>query len=225
MKKVRKRGRNKKRRLKGAALLFILCPIILCTGMLVLINSVIEPNMEDVARIRAEVVVSKTINKALAEQFAEEKDKELFSVVNGEDGSMAMVQADSVEINVMLSQLSINLQEAFRDMEDEYLEVPAGTLLGSKLLSQMGPEIQVKIVPLSVSSMDFRTEFESEGINQTKYKIYVVVGSRVKVISPFADETFETSSNVLVAEAVILGKVPQSFVQVPEEDILDVTDE
>lgn len=44
-------------------------------------------------------------------------------------------------------------------------------------------------------------------------------------MAPFTAETFETSSNVLVAETVILGKVPHSFVQVPEEDILDVTDE
>ena len=146
-------------------------------------------------------------------------------MVNGEDGSMAMVQADSAEINIMLSQLSINLQEAFREMKDEYLDVPVGTLLGSKLLSQTGPDVTVSIVPLSVSSMDFRTEFESQGINQTKYKIYIVVGSKVKIMSPFAAETFETSSNVLVAEAVILGKVPESFVQVPKEDILDVTQE
>lgn len=225
MKSAGKRKKSKNRRFQKRVILFAACTMILCIGVLVLVSMVIEPNMEDVARIRAEVVVSRTINKALAEQFAEEKDKELFNVVNGEDGSMAMVQADSVEINVMLSRLSINLQEAFKEMKDEYLEVPLGTLLGSKLLSQTGPDITVTIKPLSVSSMDFRTEFESQGINQTKYKIYIVVGSKVKIMSPFAAETFETSSNVLVAEAVILGKVPESFVQVPEDDILDVTQE
>lgn len=225
MKKAGKKRRRENRRFQRGIIFLIICSVLMCAGIFILINMVIEPNMEDVARIRAEVVVSRTINKALAKQFAEEKDKELFTVVNGEDGSMAMVQADSAEINIMLSQLSINLQEAFREMKDEYLDVPVGTLLGSKLLSQTGPDVTVSIVPLSVSSMDFRTEFESQGINQTKYKIYIVVGSKVKIMSPFAAETFETSSNVLVAEAVILGKVPESFVQVPEEDILDVTQE
>lgn len=224
MKKVRKR-RQSKNRCAWKGVLLLAAALVLSAGMYMLINLVIEPNMEAVARIRAEAVVSRTINKALAEQFMEEENKELFTVVNGEDGNMAMVQANSVEINIMLAQLSINLQEAFREMEDEYLEVPVGTLLGSKLLSQTGPDVTVTIIPLSVSSMDFRTEFETQGINQTKYKIYIVIGSKVKVMAPFTAETFETSSNILVAETVILGKVPDSFVQVPEEDILDVTDE
>ena len=224
MKKVRNRRQNRNRCVRGGILL-ITAALVICTGVYLLLNMVIEPNMESVARIRAEVVVSRTINKALAEQFMEEENKDLFTVVNGEDGNMAMVQANSVEINIMLAQLSINLQEAFREMENEYLEVPAGTLLGSKLLSQTGPDVTVTIMPLSVSSMDFRTEFETQGINQTKYKIYIVIGSKVKVMAPFTAETFETSSNVLIAETVILGKVPHSFVQMPEEDILDVTDE
>ena len=60
-------------------------------------------------------------------------------------------------------------------------------------------------------------------INQTKYKIYIVLSCRVKVMAPFCSRTFDTSTTVLLAETVILGEVPDSFVQVPEEDILDVT--
>ena len=40
--------------------------------------------------------------------------------------------------------------------------------MGSKFLSQTGPYVNLSIVPMSVSSMDFKTEFESQGINQTK---------------------------------------------------------
>lgn len=223
MRGKRKRRDNKNSNFKKRVLLMIVFIIAVCSGLLIIVKTVVEPNMEDVTKIRAEVVVSRTINKALAEQFEEQENKELFTVINGKDGAMEMVQANSIEINVLMAQLSIHLQEAFREMENEYLDIPVGTLLGSKLLSQTGPKVTVSIVPLSVSSMDFKTEFETQGINQTKYKIYIVIGSRVKVISPFSADTFETSSTVLVAETVILGQVPNSYVEVPEEDILDVT--
>lgn len=189
----------------------------------------IEPNLENVAGMRAEAVVYRTINQALAAQFAgkikeEEEDGELFKVRKNEDGRIEMVQADSVAINILMSELSVKLQESFQNMNEEKYSVPAGALLGSKVLSQVGPDIDVRIIPMSISSMDFRTEFESQGINQTKYKIYIELECRIRVLAPFSSQMFNTSSTILVAEAVILGEVPDSYVEVPEDDILDVTD-
>ena len=109
-------------------------------------------------------------------------------------------------------------------MDEEPLQVPLGALMGSKMLSQTGPCADVVIKPVSVISTDFRTEFDSKAINQTKYKIYIVLKCRVKVMAPFSSRTFDTSSKILLAETVILGDVPDSFVQVPKDDILDVTE-
>lgn len=200
--------------------------LMLGIGASMLVKLVIEPNLEDVSKLRAEAVVSRTINRALADLFQEtDPQEELFTVKTGKDGALAMVQADSLKINLLMSSLSMNLQDAFRQMEREQYEVPAGALLGSKILSQTGPFLTVEIMPMSVSSMDFRTEFASQGINQTKYKIYIELDCRIKVLAPFCSRIFHTTSTVLVAEAVILGEVPESYVQVPKEDILDVIGE
>lgn len=206
--------------------LALIVTLVLSFAMIIVVKTEIEPNMESVSRIKAEALVSRTISKALVDQFKQDTSQdELFTIINGEDGSIEMVQANSAAINVFMSQLSVNLQESFKDMEKEKAEVSIGALMGSKFLSQTGPYVNLSIVPISVSSMDFKTEFESEGINQTKYKIYVVLECTVKVIAPFLSRTFTTENTVLIAETVILGKVPNSFVQVPKEDILDVTDE
>ena len=41
--------------------------------------------------------------------------------------------------------------------------------------------------------------------------------------APFSTRGFKTNSTIL-AEAVILGKVPDSYVVVPQDDILDALD-
>ncbi len=221
----RRRG-SRYHRLRTALTGFIAMGIIACAAVFFVVALVVEPNLDDVARIRAEVVVSRTINKAMTEQFQESADESrLFTVQNGEDGELEMVQADSMAINVFMSELSLNMQEAFQEMETERYPVPVGALLGSKFLSQTGPKVALSIIPMSVSSMDFRTEFEEQGINQTKYKIYIELTCRIKVIAPFSSAEFNTANTVLIAEAVILGDVPNSYVQVPEEDILDVMEE
>ncbi len=188
----------------------------------------VEPNLEGISKMRAEALISKTVSETLAEQFVDQRNQtneELFTIKKDKDGAMEMVQANSVEINILMSELSVGLHEAFHKVERETFNVPVGALLGSEFLSQMGPQIDVTVMPMGVSHMDFRTEFESKGINQTKYKIYIELECRVKVLAPFSSKVFGVNNTVLIAEAVILGDVPNSYVQVPKEDILDVTDE
>ena len=213
-------------RLKRRLLMLTTFLLMMCITAFLCMKAVIEPNIEDVSRMRAEVLVSRTVNRALTEQFQQEEiPEELFIISRDENGKTALVQANSIEINILMTRLVDNLQEAFRNMEKEPLDVPVGAFLGSKLLSQTGPAVELYITPVSVLSTDFRTEFESQGINQTKYKIYIVLECRVKVLAPFSSRSFNTSTDVLIAETVILGEVPGSYVQVPKEDILDVTDE
>lgn len=222
-------GRSKRRRasfLRNALIAMITIWSLCSLAIFCAAKFLIEPNLENVARIRAEAIVSRTINKALAEEFAEkEEGYDLITVKKDASGAMDMIQADTVKINLLKTNLSVRMQEKFKELEEERFEVPVGTLLGSKVFSQVGPTVEVRIIPTTVSSMDFRSEFESQGINQTKYRIYIVHKCRVRVLAPFSSKMFDLGGTIPVAETVILGEVPHSYVQVPKEDILDVTEE
>ena len=217
---------GKKQKRCGRRKFLILAVMILTAGgaaaFTCFVKLTLEPNMEELAKIRAEVLVSRTVTWVLAEQFQQEiSQEELFTVTKDSEGTMSMVQANSARINLLMSRISAQLQESFQKMKKEDFSVPAGSLLGSRFLSQTGPHVRITVIPLSVSAMDFRTEFETQGINQTKYKIYIVLTCRIKMAAPFSTQVFKTKSTVLLAEAVILGKVPDSYVVVPQDDILD----
>ena len=219
--KSRRTGRKQKKSCRGKLLLAALLVLTACgaAAFACFLKLTLEPNMEDMAKIRAEVLVSRTVTRVLADQFQQEISQEdLFSVTKDTEGAMSMVQADSAKINLLMSRISAQLQESFQDMKSEKFFVPVGSLLGSRFLSQTGPQICIHVIPLSVSAMDFRTEFE------TQYKIYIVLNCRIKMAAPFSTQIFQTKSTVLLAEAVILGKVPDSYVVVPEDDILDATE-
>ena len=212
------RAARKKRRCGHRKLLLVVMLTLTAGGAVAFagfIKLTLEPNMEELAKIRAEVLVSRTVTRVLAEQYQKDTYK---------DELLSMVQADSAKINLLMSQISARLQESFQNMKKEEFSVPAGALLGSRFLSQTGPQVGITVIPLSVSAMDFKTEFETQGINQTKYKIYIVLTCRIKMAAPFSTRVFKTNSTILIAEAVILGKVPDSYVVVPQDDILDALD-
>ena len=186
----------------------------------------VEPNIEEVGRIRAKTMVTKMINKAINDQFLEEADTESLLIrQTNEKGETEMIQADTKEMNLLITEISKELQDEYAKMQEDTVKVPIGALVGSEIFSQTGPSVEVKVLPLSVSGMDFKTEFEAQGINQSKYKVYITINSQVKVMAPASSVNLDISSTVLIAEAVILGGVPNSYVQVPKEDILDVTNE
>lgn len=188
------------------------------------LKTTVEPNLEAVGKMRARAMVTGMVTKAVNDQFREELDTEnLLIRKTNEQGQLEMLQADTKAMNLLITEISKELQAEYKTMEADRFQLPAGTVLGSKIFSQTGPEMELRVIPLSVSGMDFKTEFEAQGINQTKYKVYIILKSQVKVMAPFVSDTFDMSSTILIAEAVVLGGVPDSYVQVPEEDILDVT--
>lgn len=219
-------GNRKYAKLRKRLLQLIISILLLTMPALWLVKSRIEPSLEEVGRMRANIMVSQIVNKALNEQFygTESMDDLLIRETNG-DGQMDVLRANTKAMNLLITEICVELQKQYAERPEDVYAVPVGVLLGNKLLSQTSPSVDIRIKPISVSSVDFKTEFVSEGINQTKYKVYIELKSQVKVLAPLVSETFETTTTILVAEAVILGTVPDSYVNVPQEDILDVTNQ
>lgn len=218
-------GRRQGQRRFKVVLLSLFLIIVSCVSCAAWVaRTTIEPNMEEIGKMRARVLVTRMVTKAINDQFRQEADAEKLIIRKTNDkGELEMIQADTKAINLLITEISKELQEEYANMEEDVTKVPIGSLLDSKVLSQTWPRVPMKVIPLSVSGMDFKTEFETQGINQTKYKVYITLKSEVKMLAPFSAKTFCASNTILLAEAVIIGNVPQSYVEVPKEDILDVT--
>ena len=211
---------KKKSKKMAFSLIFILLGVCL---FIYSINHQIEPNIDAVSRLKAEGIVNTYISETIGDIFSTINEGELCQITYGEDDRIQMVQANTVLINEKIAELTMTLQKKYDTLQPEKFLIPIGTIFGSALLSQTEGGIEVNILPMSVSKCDYVTSFESQGINQTKYKIFVEIVSRVRVLQPFSQNSFNISTKMLIAEVVILGDVPENYVHVPEEDILDVT--
>ena len=120
-------------------------------------------------------------------------------------------------INKLLLEFSQNAEETYSLSDRKEHKVNLGVITGSRILSQLPIYIKIKVQPLSLTKF----QYETEGINQTRYYIYCTVTSQVHILAPFTDKTAEINRRVLLAEAIIVGEVPDNYVFVPEESILD----
>ena len=73
--------------------------------------------------------------------------------------------------------------------------------------------IPVQIFTIRNSEAGFFSEFTQAGINQTLQKLNMQVSVDVAVLALGKVEDFSVSSQVVVAETVIVGQVPDMFLQ------------
>lgn len=94
------------------------------------------------------------------------------------------------------------------------VDIPAGNLSGIGLLMGKGPKIPVKIIVETTSTVGFNNSIITAGINQSKHQINLVVNVDVNVLIPWCKRSANIITEVLIADTVIVGKVPETYLNV-----------
>ena len=194
---------------------------VLAALLVALILLLLERNLEsvilDMAYARAEAMAVEYIHEAVRDVMEEAVTYEdMMTVQTDREGRVTMLQANAVRMNELATVTALEAQSKLESAEAQSIAIPLGAALGVPFLSALGPRIRVHIVPVSAVSAAFSTEFESAGINQTRHKIYLSLRTTVRLVIPSGARQVSLGSQVLIAESIIVGEVPQSYVQVPE---------
>ena len=191
-------------------------------GSLLLFKDAFGQSIERTAEAVATKHVSTKINDSLKHGFnSDELNEPLLYVKRNDEGTIQYLEPNSRLINKLLLDFSTNVKENYSLDDIENVEVNLGVLTGSRILSQLPFTANVKIHPISLTKFEYQTDFETEGINQTRYYVYCNLSSEIHIVAPFTDKIATIERKILLAEAVIVGKVPENYVMVPEDSILD----
>ena len=128
------------------------------------------------------------------------------------EGHVTAISSNMARINTLSAQL---LRDVVANADGGKFEirVPLGNLLGSNLLHGRGPDVPVEVIVLTSSSARFRNEILAAGINQTRHQIVLEVAVDIDVMIPWDTLSTRVTSEVLVAETVIVGEVPRFYLQ------------
>ena len=207
--------------MKRAAVILIGIGLVILGGMLV-IRDKFGDSIQQTAEAVAVNAVATKINDSLQNGLYDEAlSGPLLNVERDSEGNIQYLEPNAEVINKLLLEFSTNVRENYDLGDTEEIKVNWGVITGSKLLSQLPFTVTVKVQPVSLTKFQYETGFETEGINQTRYYVYCTITSQIHILAPFTDKTAQINRRLLLAEAVIVGKVPDSYVVVPEGSILD----
>jgi len=211
--RAEKRKKRKKlcRRLVAAFLVLLVCAL----GIAAWIYwRSMTPTILDIVEVRVRSEATRAANEAVLAVFdGGVKYADIVAVERNAQNEIVMLSANQVTVNELARDTSLVTQSKISALFDEAINIPFGTLTGIPLLSEVGPNVSISVSPIGAVTCKFVSYFESAGINQTLHRIYLQVDSRIDVIVPSMHKVLEISTPVLVCETVIVGKIPDTYLQ------------
>lgn len=169
----------------------------------------------DIAVSDACDVVTVNVNRAIAQIMREEDYSGDYFVTfeKNDTGEVTAISSNMARINMLSAQVLERVVGA-TDNNMLSVDIPAGNLSGIGLLMGKGPKIPVKIIVETTSTVGFNNSIITAGINQSKHQINLVVNVDVNVLIPWCKRSANIITEVLIADTVIVGKVPETYLNV-----------
>lgn len=191
--------------------------------MFIFINNNIIPTLLAVSEIRAKSVATQAINDSVSLKLFDDIDySDLIFVKYDSAGKVVLMQANTILMNSMATAVATEVQNQIEEIAQSDIKIPLNNAFDIQIITL--PSIKLKIVPQGAVSVDFATEFQESGINQTRHRIYLIVEVDIKIIVPLVSETIKVTSNIPIVETVIVGDVPNEYINVPKGGILSIVE-
>lgn len=179
------------------------------------LRSRLWPVVRSLARTQVTNTASDLINDAILEQIMEGQIQYDRIVYFEKDlnGRITALKTNMAEVNRLKTETLNIINDEIMAEDTDQLGVALGSLILPEFFSGKGPSIPVRILAIRNSDASFQSEFTEAGINQTLQKLRMDVLVDVTILILGQTETFTVSSQMVVAETIIVGDVPATYLQ------------
>lgn len=198
---------------------FIILVVVIIGICSLCFNKRIEPTLKALCQSNAKSIATICTNKAVYENIKDIKYDDLIKIEKDDNNKITALSANVMQMNLISTNVTTKIDEELTKNYVSEIVLPIGSMLGINILGGYGPKIDVKTVPTGSVDVEFKSEFISTGINQTKHSIILEVSTSVMVLAPFYTNAETFVNSIVVAETIIVGDIPSSYYDIDGETI------
>lgn len=190
----------------------------LLLGSMLWMDLQLRPVVQVYSAYQAKVYATRLINDAIYGELAtaDIRYDNLTIITHDANGTVTSIQTDMVGLNRLRGRATDAVLRNLRQMDQQTISIPMGTLSGFQIFTGRGPTVQMKVQPAGTLQTRIENRFDSAGINQTRHQIMLVMDMTVSAVIPGYTVSTEVETNFCLAETVIVGTVPDSYTQVED---------
>lgn len=206
---------KKRRKIKKKLIIVLACIAALVAGVMIYFERNINPVIVAASSSRVESLANKALAETIAGITADNTSyADLVTTVYDSQGDIKMIQSNSAKMNAIAQKISLITYDKIENIGKNGIDIAIGTLTGMPVFTEKGPFTNFEFLPIGSVRCEIKSEFSSAGINQTIHRIFATVNADITVIIPgFRNRNIPVSSTVLFAESIIVGKVPNVYLQ------------
>ena len=129
------------------------------------------------------------------------------------NGKITALKTNISEVNRLKTDILNIINDEILALDTTDIGIPIGSLLLPEFFAGQGPCIPIHILSIRNSDAAFYSNFIEAGINQTLQQLTMEVSVDVAILVLGQTENFTVTSQVVVAETIIVGQVPDTFLQ------------
>ena len=173
----------------------------------------LRPVLEAMAVAKVKNVVAQTLDAAVAAEISARGVTygDLITIERDGSGSITALTSDMTAMNELRTGILTAVLTAVEELDPDRLSIPVGNLTGVSFFSGKGFSLPVEITAAGSAHGVFQSQFTGAGINQTRHKISLEVTAELEILLPGGVVETEVGAQVPVAETVIVGQVPDTY--------------
>jgi len=205
---------KRRRRVRPVLVLITFCVALF--SLLILLDLSLRSTFYGIAEVKAVQIATNTIQKTIEEQIsAQDIRYQDFVVIHTDNtGHITLMQADTVRVNKFAATTTLAVEKNLENFRWQSFSIPLGQVLRLPLMSNWGPKITYHIMPVGSVRVNVVDKFESAGVNQTRHSIYLAFDTSVRIVVPSKSGETAVTTQVPLVESIIVGNVPNTFVNV-----------
>lgn len=134
-------------------------------------------------------------------------------ITRDDNGNILSITTETLKMNTVARNAVAATKKNFGDISSEGVKIPLGAFTGIEALAGSGPKISVKTIPVCSVDCSFYSTLTSAGINQTKHSVYINIVSDITAVMFVRSESVTVTSEILIAENIIVGKIPSVYMR------------
>ncbi len=156
-------------------------------------------------------IFNSSTTEALTGEMFQDKSN-FYEIRYDNDGNVALISGDMVVINALMRDVAAISQRGVNILcQSEDVQVPYSSILGSVVIANYGGKYTLRLENIGNIQCNYRTTFESVGINQTLLCMYIDLFADISVMLPLCVKNVKVQNSMIVYQNLIVGKVPEFY--------------
>lgn len=127
------------------------------------------------------------------------------------EGNIIMLESNMKNINYVISDVANKIQVSINNTKEEDVTISLGSFTGISILAGRGYKVPIRISTIGNVKTNVKSEFISQGINQTLHRLYLEIECEISILTPFNTINESIINQLILAENVIVGNIPSTY--------------